>query len=63
MSDSVTMTAEELVGRIAPRGTWCSLRMVRTTAESFSVRDDILLPHSISEDFGAMVTVVDGEEM
>lgn len=63
MSDAVTMTAEELVGRIAPRGTWCSLRMVRTTAESFSVRDDILLPPSSSEDFGAMVTVVDGEEM
>jgi len=63
MNVSPTMSAEQLVGRIAPRGTWCSLRIVRTTAESFAVRDDVLLPPSCSEDFGAMVTVVDGQEM
>ena len=63
MSDSTTLAAEELVRRIAPRGTWCSLRIVRITKESFSVRDDVLLPPSSCEDFGAMVTVVDGEEM
>ncbi|NRA74879.1 MAG: hypothetical protein HRU16_02975, partial [Planctomycetes bacterium] len=57
------MSAEQLVGRIAPRGTWCSLRIVRTTAESFAVRDDVLLPPNCTEDFGAMVTVVDGKEM
>lgn len=63
MSDSTTLTAEELVGRIAPRGTWCSLRIVRTSQESYSVRDDVLLPPSSSDDFGAMVTVIDGEQM
>jgi predicted Zn-dependent protease len=52
--------AAEMLERITPRGTWCSLRVVRNIEESYSVRDDVLLPPSNSEDSGAMVTVVDG---
>ena len=51
----------EMLERITPRGTWCSLRVVRNIEESYSVRDDVLLPPSNSEDSGAMVTVVDGD--
>ena len=52
---------QELLGRIAPRGTWCSLRWVETHSENLTVRDDMLLPPSATSDRGAMITVVTGE--
>ncbi|MGE4620302.1 MAG: TldD/PmbA family protein [Planctomycetota bacterium] len=63
MNDSRGLVAKELVGRIAPRGTWCSLRIVKTSSESYAVRDDVLQPPSSSLNYGAMVTVVDGPDM
>lgn len=52
---------QELLGRIAPRGTWCSLRWVETHSENLTVRDEMLLPPSSTSDRGAMITVVTGE--
>ncbi len=52
---------QDLLGRIAPRGTWCSLRWVENRSENFTVRDDALLPPSATEDCGAMITVVSGQ--
>ncbi|MDA9264531.1 TldD/PmbA family protein [Planctomycetota bacterium] len=51
---------QELLGRVAPRGTWCSLRIVETHNESYTVRDDALLPPRSTTDRGAMITVVSG---
>lgn len=63
MSEEQINDPAQLLGNITPRGTWCSLRMVRSVTESFTVRDDVLLPPSVSEDHGAMVTVIEGEGM
>lgn len=54
---------ERLIERfhsIAPRVNFCSLRLVHSHSEYLSVRQNILQPVSMSEDVGAMITVVDG---
>ncbi len=63
MREETTEDPARLLERIAPRGVWCSLRIVDTTSESYTVRDDVLLPPSRSVDCGAMVTVIDGAGM
>ena len=52
---------QEVLARIAPRGTWCSLRWVENHNENLTIRDDMLLPPSATTDRGAMITVVSGE--
>jgi predicted Zn-dependent protease len=47
--------------RIVPAVDFCSLRLVDETSQVLCVRQDVAEPVQISRDFGAMVTVVDGD--
>ena len=42
---------------------WWSLRVMRESAEALSVRSGVVEPPKLSEDLGAMVTVVDAGGM
>jgi predicted Zn-dependent protease len=47
--------------RIAPAVDYCSLRVLDETSQFLCVRQDVAEPAETSRDFGAMVTVVDGD--
>jgi len=47
--------------RVAPAVDFCSLRVLDETSQFLCVRQDVAEPAQTSRDFGAMVTVVDGD--
>jgi len=47
--------------RLAPAVDYCALRVVEETSETVTVRQDVAQPYATSIDFGAMVTVIDGD--
>src|SRR2546423_8044154 len=47
--------------RLVPAVDYCSLRVVDETSRFLCVRQDVAEPAQTSRDFGAMVTVVDGD--
>ncbi|MFQ5655631.1 MAG: TldD/PmbA family protein [Planctomycetota bacterium] len=48
----------ETFDRIRPRADWCSLRVVRDSHERLAVRRNVVQPVRVTEDEGAMVTVL-----
>ena len=60
MSKPILPTSiEEHFHRLAPKVSFCSLRVVRERSEFISVKQDILEPVRLGEDTGAMITVLD----